>query len=92
MDHKTNIQELQNLLNYWSISDLNLKEVNEIFKNIEKRKEISEEMADVFYFLIRLAQMYNVDLATELNKKLEKNEQKYPKEKAKGSNKKYTEL
>lgn len=67
------------------------KQVDDMFKNPSKRQEISEEMADVLYFLIRLSQRYNIDLTTELNKKLQKNEQKYPVEKAKGSNKKYSE-
>ena len=49
-------------------------------------------MADVLFFLLRLSQRYDIDLTTELNKKIEKNEEKYPIEKAKGSNKKYTEL
>ena len=67
------------------------KEVDELFQRESKREEISEEMADVLYFVLRLAQRYNIDLTTELNKKLQKNEQKYPVEKVKGSNKKYTE-
>jgi len=67
------------------------KEVDEMFKNPEKKGEISEEMADVFYFLLRLAQRYDVDLANELTKKLEKNEKRYSLEKFKGSNKKYSE-
>ncbi len=68
------------------------KQVDEMFQNESKRQEISEEMADVLYFLVRLSQRYNIDLTSELNKKLQKNEQKYPIEKAKGSNKKYTEF
>ena len=67
------------------------KQVDEMINDTSKRQEISEEMADVLYFLIRLSQRYNIDLTTELNKKIQKNEQKYPIEKAKGSNKKYTE-
>lgn len=67
------------------------KEIEEMF-NTQKRNEISEEVADIFYFLLRLAQKYNIDLTTELNKKIEKNEKRYPVEKAKGSNKKYSEL
>lgn len=67
------------------------KEVDEMFKNPKKRDEISEEMADVFYFLLRLAQKYDVDLASELIKKLEKNEKRYSLEKARGNNKKYDE-
>ena len=68
------------------------KQVDEMFQNPSKRQEISEEMADVLYFIIRLSQRYNIDLTTELNKKLEKNAEKYPIEKAKGSNKKYNEI
>lgn len=67
------------------------KEVERLFNNTIKRQEISEEMADVLFFLIRLAQRYDIDLTDELGKKMEKNEKKYPIEKAKGSNKKYTE-
>ena len=68
------------------------KEVEEMFNSQAKREEISEEMADVLYFLLRLAQRYDIDLVTELNKKMEKNEKKYPVEKSRGQNKKYTEL
>jgi len=67
------------------------KEVEEMFKNKEKKKEISEEMSDVLYFLIRLSQKYNIDLTTELSEKMKKSGLKYPIEKAKGNNKKYTE-
>ena len=63
-----------------------------MFQDENKKHEISQEMADVLYFLLRLAQRYDIDLTTELNKKMEKNEEKYPIEKAKGSNKKYTEF
>lgn len=68
------------------------KEVDEMFQNPKKRDEISEEMADIFYFLLRFAQRYDVDLASELIKKLEKNDKRYSLEKFKGSNKKYSEL
>jgi NTP pyrophosphatase (non-canonical NTP hydrolase) len=68
------------------------QEIDEMFKDNEKRQSISEEMSDVFYFLLRLAQKYEVDLTTELHKKMEKNHKKYPIEKSKGSNKKYTEF
>ena len=68
------------------------QQVNEMFNKEFKKQQISEEMADVFYFLLRLAQRYNIDLTTELDHKMKKNEQKYPIEKAKGSNKKYDEV
>ncbi|MBN2052509.1 nucleotide pyrophosphohydrolase [Candidatus Woesearchaeota archaeon] len=67
-------------------------QMEELFSNSEKRSEISEEMADVLYFLLRLSQKYDIDLTTALNKKMDKNEKRYPVEKIKGLNKKYTEL
>jgi NTP pyrophosphatase (non-canonical NTP hydrolase) len=67
------------------------KEIDEMFKNNEKRQQITEEMADVLYFILRLAERYDIDLTTELNDKLIKNDKKYPIDKVKGKNKKYTE-
>ena len=67
------------------------KQVDNMFKDPVKKEELTDEMADVLYFVIRLAQKYEIDLTTELNKKIKKNEQKYPIKKVKGSNKKYTE-
>ena len=68
------------------------KEIEEFFKDSKKRGEIEDEMADVLYFLFRLAQKYDVDLSESFKRKMGKNEIKYPIEKAKGSNKKYTEF
>lgn len=68
------------------------QEIDEMFKSMEKREKITEEMTDVLYFLLRMAQKYEVDLTTELKKKLEYNEKRYPIERFKGSNKKYNEL
>ena len=66
------------------------KEVDELFQT-KKRREVSEELADILFFILRFAQKYDIDLSSEFKKKMEKNTQKYPIEKAKGSNKKYTE-
>jgi len=68
------------------------KEIDEMFSNDKKRSEMSEELADVLYFILRLAQRYDIDLTTELKKKMYKNKKRYPLEKFRGSNKKYTEL
>lgn len=68
------------------------EEVKELFENEKKKEDISDEMADVLYFLIRLAQRYDIDLSEALERKMEKNKEKYPIDKAKGSNKKYTEF
>ena len=69
---------------------MNEEEIEEILNS--KKQEISEEMADILFFILRLAQKYDINLTDEIDKKLEKNNEKYPIEKAKGSNKKYNEL
>ena len=84
------ITEASELLEHflWKSED----EVKNLFDDPAKREEIEDEMADVLYFLLRLSQKYNIDLSDALLKKIRKNAEKYPIEKAKGSNKKYTEL
>lgn len=57
----------------------------------ERKDEIEEELADVFYFVLRFAQMNNIDLSQAVKNKINKNNRKYPVEKAKGCNKKYNE-
>jgi len=68
------------------------EEIEEMFKDPIKREKIEDEMADVLYFLSRLAQKYDVDLSEAFERKMKKSEEKYPIDKAKGSNKKYNEL
>jgi dCTP diphosphatase len=58
----------------------------------EKRAKIREELADVLLYLIRLADKLDIDLATAAADKLSFNAKKYPIQKARGSNKKYTEF
>jgi NTP pyrophosphatase (non-canonical NTP hydrolase) len=67
------------------------EEMQKMLKS-EKKQEISEEIADILFFILRLAQRYDIDLSAELDRKLAISEKKYPVEKAKGSNKKYTEF
>lgn len=68
------------------------EEVETLMNTTEKKKEVTEELADTFYFVLRIAQRYEIDLSDAFSKKMLKNEEKYPVEKAKGLNKKYTEL
>jgi dCTP diphosphatase len=58
----------------------------------EKRPEIAGEIADVGILLFELADNLGLDLAAEMNAKLDRNETRYPVEKARGSNAKYNEL
>lgn len=56
------------------------------------KEAVSEELADVVNYCIVMADRLEVDLEEIVLKKLEKNRQKYPVEKAKGNSKKYNEL
>jgi NTP pyrophosphatase (non-canonical NTP hydrolase) len=56
------------------------------------RIRVREELADVLLYLVRLADKLDVDLANAAVDKIQINAAKYPVEKARGTNKKYTEL
>lgn len=57
-----------------------------------KDEDMADELADVLYWLIMLANHYEIDLTAALDRKMDKNEAKYPIEKARGTSAKYTEL
>jgi dCTP diphosphatase len=56
-----------------------------------KREQVGQELADTFVYLLRIAEVTGIDLIEAANRKIDLNAQKYPVDKAKGSNKKYTE-
>jgi len=58
----------------------------------EAQSAASEEIADVLLYLIRLGDQLGIDPVAAAQRKLIANAQKYPADKARGSNKKYTEL
>ena len=66
------------------------KEMDDLMMS-DKKQEVEEELADVVYFALRFAQMNSIDLSTAIEKKIEKNNKKYPVDKVKGCNKKYNE-
>lgn len=69
------------------------KNDEEVKKHIEEQKEaLGEELADVLYWVLLMSHDFDIDIAEAFKKKIKKNELKYPVEKAKGKNKKYTEL
>ena len=55
-------------------------------------KEINDEVVDVLYWVLLIANDLGVDLSKEFKRKMKENDAKYPVEKAKGTHKKYTEL
>ncbi|MGR5061955.1 nucleotide pyrophosphohydrolase [Photobacterium sp. DNB22_13_2] len=58
----------------------------------KQQDKLEEEIADVFLYLVRLADKTGVDLLDVSRKKIAVNAAKYPVEKSYGSAKKYTEL
>lgn len=59
---------------------------------ISHKEEIGDELADVLYWVLLMSHDLEIDIADALEKKIDKNEQRYPVEKAKGTAKKYSEL
>ena len=58
----------------------------------DRQSDIASEMADIAILLFEMSSNCNIDLASAIRSKLASNEERYPVEKAKGSNKKYNEL
>ena len=54
--------------------------------------KIKDELADILIYALLFADKYNFDLNEIISQKLDKNEKKYPVDKAKGNAKKYTDL
>ncbi|MGB5910027.1 MAG: nucleotide pyrophosphohydrolase [Promethearchaeia archaeon] len=52
--------------------------VDEILKNKSLFESISDELADIFIYLISLVNCLGIDLTKSFTKKMEKNETKYP--------------
>lgn len=65
----------------------------EIEQYIKTNKtEIGEELADVLYWILLMSHDLKIDVSEAIEKKMLKNEEKYPVEKAKGRHTKYTKL
>jgi dCTP diphosphatase len=57
----------------------------------QQLSEVAAEMADVFIYLVRLADKLDVDLLHAAKVKIALNAQKYPADKVRGSSRKYRE-
>ncbi len=53
---------------------------------------VSDEIADVLLYLVRLADQLGIDPIAAAQRKIVDNARRYPADKARGSSKKYTEL
>lgn len=58
----------------------------------EKKKQLKEEIADVYYYLLLLANETGVDIKKAFIEKMKINKKKYPVKKVKGKSIKYNEL
>ncbi len=69
------------------------KSKEEIEKYIKTNKtEVGEELADVLYWVLLMSHDLKIDVLEALEKKILKNEEKYPVEKSKGRHTKYNKL
>lgn len=62
----------------------------QVMSDPERAEAVRQEMADVFSYLLRLADVLEVDLEEALSAKVRINESRYPVEKARGNALKYT--
>ncbi len=83
----TEANELLDLFRFKTMEDM-----DKMMSDEAKRRLISDELADVFYFLIRFAQMYDFDLLASLEEKMVTNEKRYSIERSRGSNVKYDQF
>lgn len=79
--------------------NIEVAELQELFlwKTAEQQAEtdkgkIKDELADIAIYLIYIAKHHKIDLLEAISDKIDKNGFKYPIEKSRNSNKKYTEL
>ena len=68
----------------------NKKEIEEYIK--KNKNDIGEELADVLYWILLMGHDLDIDVFDALDKKIKKNEEKYPIRKSKGNHIKYDKL
>jgi len=65
-------------------------QVAESLDNQEKKAQVAAELADVLTYVLRLADVLDINLADEVVKKISLNEERYPADQVRGSAAKYT--
>ena len=69
------------------------KNDEEVINYVKSNKaEIADELADVLYWVLLMANDFDIDIKESLKDKLKKNREKYPIKKAKGKHSKYNKL
>ena len=89
----------KNLASALSVEAAELLEIFQWLSEAESRQlspeqlaRARDEMADVLLYLVRLADKLDVNLMDAAREKMQKNADKYPADKARGSARKYSEL
>ncbi len=68
------------------------EEIAALHRDADAREALADECADVFLYLILVADAAGIDLLEAAGRKLEKNAEKYPVDKCYGSSAKYDRL
>lgn len=63
---------------------LSENEMIRVIADLDKKKKITEELADIAMYLFMLSYKTNTDLSMAIQEKIEKNKLRYPSEKIKG--------
>ena len=75
------------------LDEFKWKDEKAVTKHLKENKEsVSDEVMDVLYHVLLISADLDIDIISEFERKMIKNEAKYPINKSKSSNKKYTEL
>lgn len=68
------------------------KDEQEVKNYLKSHKsDVGEELSDVLYWTLYMADRLNIDIVSAYRDKMAKNAAKYPVEKSRGNHKKYTE-
>lgn len=63
-----------------------------VLDDARRAEQVRQELADVLAYLLRLADVLDVDLLSALSAKIDTNEQRYPVDRVRGIALKYSEL
>ncbi len=78
------VTEASELLEHFRFLDS--KQCDEKMLSAQDREAISQELADILFFLLRFAQRYDFDLTDSFVKKMQINGKKYPADEFRGRN------
>jgi NTP pyrophosphatase (non-canonical NTP hydrolase) len=68
-----------------------LTEEESALRDPDRRRRAADELADVLWFLVRLADRLDIDLLEAAERKIAANAEKYPADRVRGQVRKYTE-